>query len=311
MKNPKLRMFVYVGAGLFFFLFWLVWVFPTDALKSRILTEIENQTQGRYKFDVGSLDVSIFGSVTFHNLKVSEGVGEGEKVLLKTPKLKLSFSPFALGSMAKSPKLDFYLKGSKGDLEGNFQQDGDELQLKATFDQFPIADLGIIGAKAKLDLSGTLDGDIDLSLNRADAAKNSGKIDLSLLNLTMGPKRISIDPSSPEASMEIPEIKLSGAKDSGIQGEVKKENLELNSIKLQGGDLDLDLSGRVVLQGARAGDYRLALQGGFSIAEALAKALPFLFIIEQQKNPQGVYPLNITGRLGKPSIRVGTFQLPI
>ena len=70
MKNPKFRMFVYVGAGLFFFLFWLVWVFPTDALKSRILTEIENQTQGRFKFDVGSLDVSIFGSVTFNKLKV-------------------------------------------------------------------------------------------------------------------------------------------------------------------------------------------------------------------------------------------------
>jgi len=56
MKSSKFRMLLYVAAGIFFFVFWLVWVFPTDALKSRILTEIENQTQGRYKFDVGSLD---------------------------------------------------------------------------------------------------------------------------------------------------------------------------------------------------------------------------------------------------------------
>lgn len=311
MKNSKVRMFLYVASGVFFFLFWLVWVFPTDALKSRILTEIENQTQGRYKFDVGSLDISVLGSVTFHNLKVSEGVGDAEKVLINTPKLKLSFSPLALSSMAKSPNVDFYLKGSKGDVDGNFRQDGDETQLTANFDQFPITDLGLINAWAKMDLKGTLDGDIDLSLNRADAGKNSGKVDLSLINLTLGARRISIDPSSPEATMEIPEIKLSGAKDSGIHGEMKKENFEVSAIQLKGGDLDLDLSGRVVLQGPRAGDYRLALQGGFSIAEGLAKALPFLFIIEQQKSPQGVYPLNITGRLGKPSIRIGTFQLPI
>ena len=304
-------MILYTAAGFFFFLFWLVWVFPTDALKSRILTEIENQTQGRYKFDVGSLDISVFGSVTFHNLKVSEGIGEGEKVLLKTPKLKLSFSPFALSSMAKNPNLDFYLKGSKGELEGKYRQDGDEFQLTANFDQFPLADLGIIGAKAKVDLTGTLDGDIDLNINKADSSKNSGTIDLSLLNLTMGPKRIALDPSAPESAMEIPEIKLSGPKDSGIQGEVQKENLELSSIHLKGGDLDLDLSGRVVMQGPKSGDYRLAVQGTFGIAEALAKALPVLFLIEQQKNPQGVYPLNITGRLAKPSIRIGTFNLPI
>ena len=40
--RPKFSIFLYLGAGVLFFLFWLIWVFPTDALKSRILTEIEN-----------------------------------------------------------------------------------------------------------------------------------------------------------------------------------------------------------------------------------------------------------------------------
>ncbi|MCE9624226.1 MAG: type II secretion system protein GspN [Deltaproteobacteria bacterium] len=311
MKSAKFRMVLYVAAGIFFFVFWLVWVFPTDALKSRILTEIENQTQGRYKFDVGSLDIGILGSITFNDLKVSEGVGDTEKTLLKTPKLKLSFSPLALGSLAKKPDIDFYIKGSKGQLEGNYHQDGDEFDLTASFKQFPIADLGMISAKAKIDLTGSLDGDIDLRLNKADTNKNEGSIDLRLIDLTMASTRVALDPTAPDQAMEIPQIKLTGAKDSGIKGEVKKENLEISAIDLKGGDLDLNLSGRVVLQGAKASDYRLALQGGFSLTEALAKALPILFIIEQQKNPQGVYPLNMTGRLGKPSIRVGTFNLPI
>ena len=50
---------------------------------------------------------------------------------------------------------------------------------------------------------------------------------------------------------------------------------------------------------------------GRVFAEQLSKALPFLFIIEQQKNAEGIYPLNITGRLSKPSIRIGKFDLPI
>ncbi len=339
MQNSKLRMILYVGAGIFFFFFWLVWLFPSDALKSRILTEIENQTQGRYKFDVGSLDVSLFGSITFKNLKVSEGIGDSERILLKTPKLKLSFSPFALGSMAKKPDIDFYLQGSKGKMDGNYHQDGDDFQLTANFKQFPIADLGILSAKAKMNLSGTLDGDIDLKLNRSDPNKNSGNIDLNILNLSVDSSEIPL-PSAFEGAvdeaikgqgaggdnpikvalnrgpagpvLDVEGVKLSGSKDSGIKAEVKKDNLEISSLTLKNGDLDLNLNGRINLVGAKAGDYRLAMQGGFSATENLRKALVFIFFVfEDQKNPQGQYPLNLTGRLGKPSIRIGTFNLPI
>lgn len=307
--RSKFSFILYLGAGVLFFLFWLIWVFPTDALKSRILTEIDNRTQGRYKIDVGQLDMSLFGSLTFKDLKVSEGIGDQEQLLLKTPKLKLGFSPFGL--MSQKADFSYYVQGSKGDLEGKYRQEGDETHFSANFDQFPLADIGYLSAKAKVPLTGTLDGDIDLKLNRGDATKNSGNIDVKLINLTMGATRLAIDPTAPESAMEIPPIKLSGAKGSLIQGEVVKDSLELKTITLKGGDLDLNLSGRVSLQAVKAADYRLALQGQFSLTEALAKALPFLFIIEQQKNPQGVYPLNITGRLAKPAIRVGTFNLPI
>ena len=307
--RSKFSFVLYLGAGIVFFLFWLVWVFPTDALKSRILTEIENATQGRYKIDVGSLDLSLFGSLTFKDLKVSEGVGDQEQLLLKTSKLKLGFSPFGL--MSQKMDFDYFIQGNKGEVEGNYRQEGEQTNFRANFDKFPLADIGFLSAKAKVPLTGTLQGEIDLKLNRTDATKNSGNIDLQLINLTMGATRLALDPSAPESAMEIPPIKLTGAKDSLIQGEVVKDSLEVRTMTLKGGDLDLNLSGRVSLQAVKAADYRLALQGQFSLTEALSKALPFLFIIEQQKNAQGVYPLNITGRLAKPSIRVGTFNLPI
>lgn len=305
----KFGILLYLGAGFFFFLFWLYWVFPSDALKSRILTEIENRTQGRYKIDVADLDVSLLGGLTFKNLKVSEGMGGAERILLKTPKLKLGASP--LGLISGKLDFNFYMKGSKGDVEGKYKQEGDAFALDADFDKFPLADLGILSVPGKMNLSGQVDGELRLNIDRRDSSKNSGNIDLRLMNLTLGATKLALDPSSPETAMDIPEIKLSGAKDSGIQGEVKKDVFEISGIHLKGGDLDLSLSGRATLQGPRVSDYRLALQGNFSITETLAKALPFLFIIEQQKNAQGVYPLSITGRLAKPNIRVGTFNLPI
>lgn len=307
--NSKGRYLLYIGACVVFFIFWLVWVFPYDALKSRIITEIENRSKGQYRLDVGSMDLSLFGSVTFDNLAVFERTKEGEVALLKTPKMKIGFSPFSLSP--KKINLSFYVQGSKGDMEGDFRQEGEEVELNAQFDDFPFADLKYLTSKAKIDLKGNLNGDLSLKLNRADPSKNSGNIDLEFVNMVMEATKVALDPTSPDSAIDIPQIKISGAKGSGIKGEVQKEDLVLQSILLKDGDLDLDLSGKVSMVGANSKEYRLALQGTLKVAETLVKALPFLLMLEQQKSPDGAYPLNITGRLGKPSIRIGRIAIPI
>ncbi len=306
--NSK-RTLLYLASAVVFFVFWVIWVFPYDALKSRIITEIENRSRGVFRLDVGEMDLSLFGSVTFKNLSIFERTKEGEVSLLKTPRMKIGFSPFSIFSN----KVDFSysIKGSKGDLEGEFRQDGEGMELSAEFDEYQLADLQYLSNKAKVPLKGTLNGEIRLQLSKADPNKNGGNIDIQFENLILEPTRLNLDPSSPDAVIEVPQIKLSGAEDSGIKGEVKKEDLVFQSISLKGGDIDLDLSGKVTMVGPSAKDYRMALQGSMKIVDSLVKALPFLFILEQQKTPEGVYPLNITGRLGKPSIRIGRFNVPL
>lgn len=73
----------------------------------------------------------------------------------------------------------------------------------------------------------------------------------------------------------------------------------------------MDLKGKLTLRGKSFKDYRLSFAGGLKISENLVKAVPFLMILDQQKNKQGIYPLTITGRVGKPIIRIGKFKLPI
>lgn len=306
----KPSLILYVVSGVFFFIFWMIVVFPYDALNSRILTEINNQTGGRYQIDMKDMDISLLGSVTFEDLKVHDQASGKKELLLKTPKLKIGFSP--LGLLSKKMDFDFYLKGTKkGEVEGSFGQNEDTTRLSLNFDEFPLSELRMLAQKTKVVLKGNLEGDVDLVINPRHPADNDGKIDLELVNLATEPTSIALDPNDPATAMNLPEIRLSGPKGSHLKAVVAKERMDIQSIKLSGGDIDLDLKGSIILTGTRARDYRLDIKGNFKISDKLAKSLPILFLIEKQKNEQGVYPLSVTGRLGRPNILIGKLRVPL
>jgi len=298
---------LYIGATLLFFVFWMLWVFPYDALKSRIITEIENRSQGRYKLDVATMNIGIFGSVTFRDLKVSERIQGKEEPMMSTPRLKIGFSPFDL--LSNKTDFSFNVQGSKGDLKGNFRQDADETQINLNFSDFPLTDLKFFTSKSGRGFRGALQGTVDLKMNKSDASKNDGKIDLEFENLVMEAGTLVLDPSSPDGTIDVPEMKLSGPKGSGIKADMKKEGLVFNSISFSGGDLTLDMDGKVVMVGANPRDYKVALQGGFKVVETVAKAIPILGFLESQKNSEGFYPLSLSGKLGNLTVKSGKFPI--
>lgn len=306
----KPNLILYIVAGVVFFLFWMIVVFPRDALESRVITEIENQTGGRYSIDTKDMAVSLLGSVTFEDLKVNEMVAGKRELMIKTPKLKIGFSP--LGAMSQKIDFTFYLKGSKkGDVEGAFKKEGGELAVEAEFDEYSLDELKFLARLAKVNVKGRLDGDLDLKLNSANPNSNDGKIDLELQNIQTDATKISLDPGDPAASFPIPPIKFTGAKGSHIQADVKQNFLNISSIKLAGGDVTLDLSGKISLNGRSPRDYRMDLSGSFRISESLNKTLPIGFILDKQKSADGSYPLRISGRLGKPDVQIGKFRVPL
>lgn len=306
----KPNVFLYTIAGIIFFIFWMIVVFPYEALQSRVITEIENRIGDNYKLEMEDADLSLFGSVTLENLVLTEILGDQENLLLKTPKFKLGFSPFIF----LSDKVDFtfFLKGKKkGDMEGAFKKETDKTEIAVNINDYQVSDLDFLASKANVVLNGVLNGNVDLKLNQGDPKQSKGEIEIALSNLVLDPTKITLDPSDPASAMETPRIKLSGEKGSHITAKVNEGRLEVQSITLRGGDLELDLQGRISLQGASPKDYRLDMDGSFKVSEALDKALPFLFIIEQQRNAQGFYPVKISGRISKPAIRIGKFRVPI
>lgn len=306
----KPNLIIYFLAGVFFFIFWMIVVFPEDAVESRVITEIENQTQGRYLIDTKDMDVSLLGSVTFKDLKLSEMVGGKKELMLQSPKLKVGFSP--LGVLSQKVDFTFDLKGSKkGDLEGAIKKKDTQTDFALELDEYPLEELKFLGRVAKVNIKGLVDGDIDLQINTANPQSNDGEIDINLENIQTDATKISLDPNDPAASFPIPPIKVTGPKGSHIKAEVKQNFLNINSVKLAGGDITLDLKGKISLNGRSFRDYRMDLNGNFRISDTLNKTLPIGFILDKQKAADGSYPLRISGRMGKPQIMIGKFRVPL
>lgn len=307
----KPNLFVYILAGVVFFIFWLVVAFPYDALESRVLTEIENQTGGRYKIEMKDMDISLFGSVSFEDLKISEKGAPKGQVLLATPTLEIGFSP--LGLMSNEVDLEFYMEGKKsGEIEGDFKQEGPSIELNANFDEFPLAELKFLTQKAKVGIVGNLEGEIaDLRFNPIDSSQNQGDVRLQFENVKLEATKIKLDPSDPSSDIEIPAIKLSGDRGSQFIAKLTLDKFNIEDITFKGGDVELDLKGSITMRGKKPGEYRLSLKGQFKLSDKLTKAIPLLGLLEAQKTAEGVYPLTITGRVQKPNIKIGKFRIPI
>ncbi len=156
---------------------------------------------------------------------------------------------------------------------------------------------------------GMINGVYKLDTFKKDPSKNLGKINLTLANFSLDPIKFRMDPNSPESEMTIPQIKLSGAKNSKLVAEFHRSDIDLKELTFNGADVDLNLKGTINTM-PRMDDYRIDMSGNFKIKPELAQNIPILALFEQQKQPDGTYPITLNGKLIKPGISVGAFRLP-
>jgi len=301
------RVLAYFGAGVLFFVFFLFWTFPYDVLKSRILNQIEDGLGGQYRIKVQKMSGGLLFGLAFKNVEVVKKEGGKDLLLFKTARLRLR--PSWIGLLRKNTSVSFDVKTSKGGLDGKFVDSADQTRVQLELDEVPLGDFRFLSALYGVNLKGTLDGDADLKINKKDVAKNAGQVEVDLINLTLDPMKVRLDPNAPESTMDLPKITLTGAKNSKLLGTLTKTDFDVKEFTLKGGDLDLSLKGPINL-GPRFEDHRVNLSGRLSLSPALAQAIPVLSLFEQQKLPDGSFDLQVGGRLAKPSITVGRFKLP-
>jgi hypothetical protein len=93
-----------------------------------------------------------------------------------------------------------------------------------------------------------------------------------------------------------------------FEGNMDEGRLTLTNISVPGGDIELQLKGRVNF-GRNFAILRSNLRGRFALSDMLFEKIPLLAIIKDYKTADGFFPLNISGSGQKPQIRIGNFNL--
>lgn len=278
-------------------------LFPFDSVKSRAAQEVEAALGGEYGISIGHMSPSLLGGALLEDVEIRpRGVSGAEPLKISRARVKVALFDLISGTV----DVTYDLKAGPGRAKGTlvWKKAGTKLDMK--LEQFDIALAGFMAQKVGIPLSGQMNGTVALEMYSEDPLRNTGKIVLDIPNLKLGEIKLG------DGAFNIPALLLAKpeATPSRIDVMIDKGNIEVTKIAFYGGDLELDADGKVY--GARKADnYRFNLKGSFRVAPEMMEKLSFLAIVEKQKSADGSYPFTITGRINKPSIRIGEFKLPI
>jgi type II secretion system protein N len=301
------RLFKYVSYLVLFavlYAFFLYWVFPYDTLKERILGDVERQLGGGLQVSAKSLEPHWFSGVDIEGLEV-EGPGERGMVKLvnfKRVRARAALVPLIFGSV----RVKFQLDIGKGEISGSAKVGEEMIAIKVDVDDLNLSDFAFIQERTGLKIVSQIDGKADLQVNRQQAVRSTGNVGITFQNLRLAGSQLKLG----ELALEVPDLLIAKGKDSRIKMSLGKGTATFENFDLKGGDLGLEMKGKIFLS-SRMANYRLNLRGQFSVSEKLNEAFPFLFIVDSQKKEDGSYPLTITGRVSRPSIKIGTFTVPL
>lgn len=281
---------------------FVVVLFPYDSVKMRVAREIEKAMGGAYQISIGTLSPDFPSGALLKDVEMKSRGGEASRSLkLNSANLKFALLPLLSGTM----EVDFDLRPPQGRASGSyaFKKGGIFLNLKA--DRFDLGLVSFLTKDAGIPVGGQVSGDVALELYTQDPLKNTGKINLQVLELALG--EISLG----DGTFKVPAMKLAATgAGSRVDAAINRGNFEVKALTLTGGDLVLDTNGKIY--GARKADnYRFNLKGTFKVSQEFADKIQILALVDKQKQADGTYPFTITGRVMKPNIRIGDFKLPL
>lgn len=289
------------GVSFFFFLYLM---FPYEILKDRLILELERMLGSGTEVSLVGLTPHYFSGVRLKGLKVVYHEQNTPSPVLSIDRAELRIS--LLSALLGNPRLSFQVKAGAGELRGSGKQSDGMLNLDLELRDLDVGAFPILASRYGLKLGSRIDGAVELLYDQGNTMRSSGKANLTFRSLALEESSLPMSGSS----IDLPAVQIAKGRDSRIRASLGKGVITLEEFRFSGGDLSLDLQGKIFLSSELL-NTRLNINGSFSDSPKLSQALPFLFIVEKQKRPDGSYPLAISGRFEKPSIRIGTFTVPL
>lgn len=300
---PKfIRYFLYIIIFAVSFFIFFYWMFPYDILRDKFIGEISRSSDGKYDLSIGELEPYWFTGVRMIDVKFAAS-GEGKPMLvMKSVTARASL----ISLIFKSPRISFDAEvGEDGEVSGAIHFKEETIDLSLYLDDMQLSEIGVISSIKNPKIAGGVSGSVDLSIDRMKWVKSIGKVKLDLANLKLSQIKME------ELGKEIAELNLTKGRGSSIECTIGKGFISFDSMKLVGGDLDIDVKGKIFLN-VDTKNTRFDLNGSFKPSEKLATELSYIIaLIERGRLQDGSYPLTVSGFLSGLAVKLGTFTLPL
>lgn len=300
MRTKILKAILYPLFFLACLIFFVIQGFPVEQIAQRMAREAHKRT---------GLEVAYNGVETlFPNGLEVEGLtlsGEpengGTPMLIQVDQVSARVSLFSL--LAGVQDVSFSAEALAGKLEGDFRLDDGAWKLDTRLSGLNLARLTFLGAMLGQELTGKVNGNIELHVDPKDIKATRGEINLDLVQGQIGNGKIY--------GVTLPWISL-GRTQASIN--IEKGKAEIKSLKVSSDDVEASLDGYFILQ-QKLEHLSSHCKVRFKLSDEkmgeIRKQIPPEFHamldreLDRAKGQDGYYRYSIFGRLfgGKPQFR--------
>ncbi len=306
---PKaLATILYPLLFIFSFLFFIYWMLPMSAIKSRIIGGVESQLGPGFEIKIGEVKTSWLTGVKITDFAIFNMESGKASPWLQAQSLKVHVGLFSL--LFGSPKISFDAKMDKARVEGVLHKSDQGFSFEGSFNHFDLNQIPALRALSGLHLTSEMEGKISVDYDAKQPLRTVGNIDVTIDRLMLKASELSLGEMG---SFPLPDLDVSGA-GSLVKASISKGAMQMDALRLKGGDLTLELTGKIFLAPV-VSHYRMNLQGNFQFSQKLWGLLDpilpgqWLEELKKQKGANDNFPLSISGQFASPQIYSGTVAI--
>lgn len=306
MTKP-IKLLLYVGCFGLALLAFLYWTFPYEALKGRLITMAEQGLGGDLQVSIGAIDSHWITGVELHGLAITDQREKKPVTWLQVEDMSVHVGLLSL--LTGRPQARFAMEFPEGEIDGRYVRHNGGQSVVVHCDEVGLAPFGLIPATTGLKLGGLLNGDVELSIDARQLKAAQGAIALAFQDwkiLKGSQLKLGSLGTLNLSELNIESLLLSRSEDSGLELAIENGVATVNTLRLKGGDIEVDLTGKIFLEQPFA-NARVNLKGTVKFSEKMSQVFPVQML--GAANPDdGSYALELSGRVNALQKRIGSFR---
>lgn len=305
--NKPAKILCYAGLFGLTLLCFLYWTFPFEALKGRLITMVEQSLGGDLQVSIGAVDSHWITGVELHELAITDQREKKPVTWLRVEAMSVHVGLFSL--LTGQPRARFDMDFPEGDIGGSVARQNGGQSMAVHFDEVGLEPFGLIPATTGLKLGGMINGDVECALDARQMKATQGAIALTFQEwkiLKGSQLKLGSLGTLDLSELNIESLILSRSEDSGLELAIENGVATVNVLRLKGGDIEVDLTGKLFLEQPFA-NSRVNLKGTVKFSEKMTQVFPVQML--GAANPDdGSYVLELSGRVNALQKRIGSFR---